>query len=91
MKPCINSRVMGWPRVKSFSWSYGLGRPWRRITVCTGSASTSQAASRSAALGYALLACDSLSRGMDKLEVNPAAIAADLDAAWEVQIGRAHV
>ena len=36
------------------------------------------------ALGYALLACDSLSRGLDKLEVNPAALAADLDAAWEV-------
>ncbi len=36
------------------------------------------------ALGYALLACDSLARGMDKLEVNPSAIAADLDAAWEV-------
>ena len=36
------------------------------------------------ALGYALLACDSLSRGLDKLEVNAAAIAADLDAAWEV-------
>jgi adenylosuccinate lyase len=36
------------------------------------------------ALGYALLACDSLSRGLDKLEVNAAALAADLDAAWEV-------
>ena len=36
------------------------------------------------ALGYAVLACDSLSRGLDKLEVNEAAIAADLDAAWEV-------
>ena len=36
------------------------------------------------ALGYALLACDSLGRGMDKLEVNEAALAADLDAAWEV-------
>jgi adenylosuccinate lyase len=36
------------------------------------------------ALGYALLACDSLSRGLDKLEVNEAALAADLDAAWEV-------
>ena len=32
----------------------------------------------------AALACDSLSRGLDKLEVNPAALAADLDAAWEV-------
>ncbi len=36
------------------------------------------------ALGYALLGWDSLLRGMDKLEVNPAALAADLDAAWEV-------
>jgi adenylosuccinate lyase len=36
------------------------------------------------ALGYALLACDSLARGLDKLEVNEAALAADLDAAWEV-------
>ena len=36
------------------------------------------------ALGYGLLACDSLSRGLDKLEVNEAALAADLDAAWEV-------
>ena len=36
------------------------------------------------ALGYTLLAHDSLSRGLDKLEVNEAALAADLDAAWEV-------
>jgi adenylosuccinate lyase len=36
------------------------------------------------ALGYTLLACDSLARGHDKLEVNQAALAADLDAAWEV-------
>jgi adenylosuccinate lyase len=36
------------------------------------------------ALGYTLLACDSLQRGLDKLEVNEAALAADLDAAWEV-------
>ncbi len=36
------------------------------------------------ALGYALLGCDSLARGLDKLEVNEAALAADLDAAWEV-------
>ena len=36
------------------------------------------------ALGYTLLACDSLSRGLDKLEVNAAALAADLDNAWEV-------
>ncbi len=36
------------------------------------------------ALGYALLAIDSLARGLDKLEVNEAALAADLDNAWEV-------
>jgi adenylosuccinate lyase len=36
------------------------------------------------ALGHALLACASLSRGMDKLELNVAALAADLDDAWEV-------
>jgi adenylosuccinate lyase len=36
------------------------------------------------ALGYTLLACDSLLRGLDKLEVDAAALAADLDAAWEV-------
>jgi adenylosuccinate lyase len=36
------------------------------------------------ALGYGLLALDSLARGMDKLEANPDAMAADLDAAWEV-------
>ena len=36
------------------------------------------------ALGYALLGWDSLLRGMNKLEVNEAALAADLDAAWEV-------
>ena len=36
------------------------------------------------ALGYAVLACDSLSRGLDKLEVNGPALAADLDNAWEV-------
>jgi len=36
------------------------------------------------ALGYTLLGYDSLRRGLDKLEVNPAALAADLDAAWEV-------
>jgi len=35
-------------------------------------------------LGYALLGCDSLLRGLDKLEVNNDALAADLDAAWEV-------
>ncbi|MCA0244660.1 MAG: adenylosuccinate lyase [Proteobacteria bacterium] len=36
------------------------------------------------ALGHALLGCVSLARGMDKLQLNPAALAADLDAAWEV-------
>jgi adenylosuccinate lyase len=36
------------------------------------------------ALGYAVLGYDSLARGLDKLEVNAEAIAADLDAAWEV-------
>jgi adenylosuccinate lyase len=36
------------------------------------------------ALGYTVLACDSLSRGLDKLQVNEAALAADLDGAWEV-------
>ncbi|MBB2484816.1 adenylosuccinate lyase [Mitsuaria sp. WAJ17] len=35
-------------------------------------------------LGYALLGYDSLLKGLDKLEVNEAALAADLDAAWEV-------
>ena len=36
------------------------------------------------ALGYTLLAHDSLLRGLTKLQVNEAALAADLDAAWEV-------
>jgi len=36
------------------------------------------------ALGYTLLALDSLGRGLDKLEVDRAALAADLDGAWEV-------
>ncbi|HEY2926972.1 adenylosuccinate lyase [Piscinibacter sp.] len=36
------------------------------------------------ALGYSVLGYDSLLRGMAKLEVNPDALAADLDAAWEV-------
>ncbi|MCR5865896.1 adenylosuccinate lyase [Aquincola sp. J276] len=36
------------------------------------------------ALGYALLGYDSLLRGLDKLELNEAALADDLDAAWEV-------
>jgi adenylosuccinate lyase len=36
------------------------------------------------ALGYGVLALDSLARGLDKLELNEPALAADLDAAWEV-------
>ena len=36
------------------------------------------------ALGYVLLGCESLLRGLDKLELNEAALAADLDSAWEV-------
>ena len=36
------------------------------------------------ALGYTLLGYDSLQRGLSKLQVNEAALAADLDAAWEV-------
>ncbi len=36
------------------------------------------------ALGYALLGYDSLARGLGKLELNEAALAADLDHAWEV-------
>ena len=36
------------------------------------------------ALGYAVLGLDSLARGLDKLEINPGALAADLDNAWEV-------
>jgi adenylosuccinate lyase len=36
------------------------------------------------ALGYTLLGYDSLQRGLAKLQVNEAALAADLDAAWEV-------
>jgi adenylosuccinate lyase len=35
-------------------------------------------------LGYAVLAYQSLLAGLDKLEVNPEALQADLDAAWEV-------
>ena len=34
--------------------------------------------------GHSLLALTSLARGMDKLEVDEAALAADLDGAWEV-------
>ena len=36
------------------------------------------------ALGYAVLAYQSLLTGLNKLELNEAAIAADLDASWEV-------
>jgi adenylosuccinate lyase len=36
------------------------------------------------ALGYAVLGYDSLARGLGKLELNTAALAADLDSAWEV-------
>jgi adenylosuccinate lyase len=36
------------------------------------------------ALGYTVLAHDSLARGLAKLEVDEAALAADLDGAWEV-------
>jgi adenylosuccinate lyase len=36
------------------------------------------------ALGYCVLAYDSCLRGLNKLEVNPARIAEDLDATWEV-------
>lgn len=36
------------------------------------------------ALGYALVGHDSLSRGLDKLELNAPALEADLDGAWEV-------
>jgi adenylosuccinate lyase len=36
------------------------------------------------ALGYTLVAHDSVERGMAKLEIDAAALAADLDASWEV-------
>jgi adenylosuccinate lyase len=36
------------------------------------------------AFGHALLAYDACVRGLDKLEANPARIAADLDDAWDV-------
>ena len=36
------------------------------------------------ALGYAVLGYESLLKGLDKLEVNEAALAEDLDGAWEV-------
>jgi len=36
------------------------------------------------ALGYALLGYDSLTRGLDKLQLNELALSSDLDGAWEV-------
>ncbi|HSO06707.1 MAG TPA: adenylosuccinate lyase, partial [Pelomicrobium sp.] len=36
------------------------------------------------AVGYGLLGYDSLARGLSKLEADPARLAADLDAAWDV-------
>ncbi|HEY0855462.1 MAG TPA: adenylosuccinate lyase [Albitalea sp.] len=36
------------------------------------------------ALGYTMLGYDSLLRGLSKLEINPSALAEDLDGAWEV-------
>ena len=36
------------------------------------------------AFGYTLLGCDGIAKGLAKLEVNAEALAADLDAAWEV-------
>jgi len=36
------------------------------------------------AFGYTVLAHDSLTRGLDKLQINEGALAADLDNAWEV-------
>jgi adenylosuccinate lyase len=36
------------------------------------------------ALGYAVLGYDALARGLDKLELNTEALAADLDDSWEV-------
>jgi adenylosuccinate lyase len=36
------------------------------------------------ALGHAFLGWDACRRGLDKLEANPAKLAADLDRAWEV-------
>ena len=36
------------------------------------------------ALGYAVLAYQSLLTGLNKLEINEEALAADLDASWEV-------
>ncbi len=36
------------------------------------------------ALGYALIACRSLARGLDKLELDRGALSRDLDGAWEI-------
>lgn len=36
------------------------------------------------AFGYTVLGCDGIAKGLAKLEVNAQALAADLDAAWEV-------
>ncbi len=36
------------------------------------------------AMGHSLLGLDSCLRGLNKLEANPAALAADIDNAWEV-------
>jgi len=36
------------------------------------------------AIGYAVLGYESLLKGLDKLEINEAALAQDLDSAWEV-------
>ena len=36
------------------------------------------------AIGYSVLAYDSLTRGLDKLELNETRLAEDLDSAWEV-------
>lgn len=36
------------------------------------------------AFGYTVLGCDGIAKGLGKLEVNAQALAADLDAAWEV-------
>lgn len=43
--PSASTRL---PRVSSLSFSYGDSTPYIRMTVCTGSASTSQLESRSA-------------------------------------------
>ena len=50
MNSCSTSFVIALPRVSAFSCSYGSAMPCRRMTVCTGSARTSHAASRSASI-----------------------------------------